>query len=53
MSSEFRDIDESPKPMDTRTHVLLMAVRQALLIALGALEDYLRLDRSVTPKHLR
>jgi hypothetical protein len=33
--------------MDARTRVLLMAVRQALIIALGALEDYLELERSI------
>lgn len=36
-----------------RTRVLLLALRQALLIALGALEDYLGCERSVTPKHKR
>ena len=35
------------------TRVLLLAFRQALLIALGALEDYLGLPRSVVPKHKR
>lgn len=39
--------------LDSRTRVLLLAMRQALLIALGALEDYLNLSRSVTPKHRR
>lgn len=28
-----------------------MSIRQALIIALGALEDYLELDRSIPPKH--
>ena len=32
---------------------LLMAVRQALIIALGAIEDYLGMDRSIIPKHRR
>jgi len=36
-----------------RERVLLMALRQALIIALGALETYLDIPRSVTPKHLR
>ena len=35
------------------TRALYMAIRQALLIALGALEDYLGLERSVIPKHSR
>jgi hypothetical protein len=41
------------KPMEPRTRVLLLAIRQALLIALGAIEEYLGCDRSVKPKHLR
>jgi hypothetical protein len=36
-----------------KTRVLLLAVRQALIIALGALEDYLSVDRSIVPKHKR
>ena len=36
-----------------REHKLLMAIRQALLIMLGALEDYLGMERSVIPKHRR
>lgn len=30
-----------------------MAVRQSLIIALGALEDYLELPRSIVPRHKR
>jgi hypothetical protein len=41
------------KQVEPRTRTLLLAIRQALLIALGALEDYLCVPRSVTPKHLR
>lgn len=37
--------------MDARLRTFLMSVRQALIIALGALEDYLEMDRSITPKH--
>ena len=36
---------------DPKLKVLLMAIRQALLIALGALENYLDIERSVIPKH--
>jgi len=36
---------------DPKLKVLLMAIRQALLIALGALEVYLDMERSVIPKH--
>jgi len=28
-------------------------VRQALIICLGAIEDYLEMERSIRPKHLR
>jgi hypothetical protein len=31
----------------------LFAIRQALLIALGAIEEFLGIERSVTPKHKR
>lgn len=37
--------------LDPKLKVLLMAIRQALLIALGALENYLDIERSVIPKH--
>ena len=30
-----------------------MALRQALIIALGAIEDFLGQERSIVPKHLR
>ena len=39
--------------ISTRTRVLLIAVRQALIMTLGALEDYLDLERSIVPKHKR
>ena len=32
---------------------LLMAERQALIIRLGAIEDYLGMERSITPRHKR
>ena len=34
-----------------QTRQLLLAVRQAILICLGAIETYLGMERSVTPKH--
>ena len=43
----------SPDTIDTRQRVFLMAIRQALIMALGALEDYLGLDRSIVPRHRR
>jgi len=30
-----------------------MSIRQALIIALGALEDYLELERSIVPRRKR
>lgn len=36
-----------------KERALLMAIRQALLIALGAIEDYLDMERSIVPKHKR
>ena len=36
-----------------RTRKLLMAIRQALIIALGAIEDYLEMPRSIIPKRKR
>ena len=38
---------------DTKQRTLWLAVRQALIIALGAIEDYLDLERSITPRHKR
>jgi hypothetical protein len=36
-----------------RWRVFLMCVRQALIIALGGLEDLLGVPRSITPRHCR
>lgn len=36
--------------IDNRTRVLLFAFRQALLMILGAIEDYMQIERSVVPK---
>jgi hypothetical protein len=34
-----------------RLRILLMTVRQALIIVLGAIEDYLEMERSIIPRH--
>jgi len=39
--------------VDDKTRVLLYAIRQALLMLLGALEDFMEIERSVIPKHKR
>lgn len=36
-----------------KLRVFLMVIRQAVIIVLGALEDFLGLERSITPKHKR
>ncbi len=36
-----------------KQRVLLLAFRQSLLMMLGAIEDYLGVERSVCPKHKR
>jgi hypothetical protein len=36
-----------------KNRALLMTVRQALIMLLGAVEDYLGMPRSVQPKHKR
>lgn len=39
--------------MEERERVLWMAVRQVLIMALGAVEDYLELPRSIVPRRKR
>lgn len=39
--------------MTQSTRVLLLTVRQALIMILGALEDYLGMERSITPRRKR
>ncbi len=37
--------------MDAKTRQFLIRLRQAIIMILGALEEYLDLPRSITPKH--
>ena len=39
--------------IDKKTLCLLMGLRQVLIMALGLLEDYLDMDRSIVPKRKR
>lgn len=39
--------------MSERERILWLAIRQAMLICLGAIETYLGLDRTVVPKRKR
>lgn len=36
-----------------RERCLLLALRQALIMILGAIEDYLGMERSIIPRHKR
>lgn len=36
-----------------RERTLLLAVRQALMLVLGAIEDYMEMPRSITPSRKR
>lgn len=40
-------------PRTERERVLWLGIRQALIIALGGIEDYLGLERTREPKHKR
>lgn len=43
-----------PKPpVDDSTRALLMTVRQSLIMVIGAMEDYLGLERSIIPRRKR
>jgi hypothetical protein len=44
-------VDNAIIPDKQRT--FLLVVRQALIMMLGALDDYLNVERSVIPKHKR
>lgn len=47
---------QSPREFVTiepREKALWYAVRQALIIILGAIEDYLCIERSIVPRHKR
>jgi hypothetical protein len=39
--------------VEGRERVLLMTIRQALVMILGALEDYMGMERSIIPKSQR
>ena len=53
LSEQQLNTERAGAIIDSRQRVLLMAVRQALIMVLGALEDYLQLERSIVPKHRR
>ena len=39
--------------MEQKHRFLWLGIRQGLLIILGAIEEFLGLERSIIPKHLR
>ena len=47
---EMLKCEQADVIIDKRTRVLLFAFRQALLMILGAIEDYMQIERSVVPK---
>ena len=47
------DLTEHEARQKVKTHTLLIGFRQLLIMALGLLEDYMELDRSIIPKHKR
>ena len=52
--SPRRDPDSTPgMDVNDRTRTLLMAIRQAIIMALGAIEDYLQMRRSIVPRRER
>ena len=52
MSSPFTN-DTIPSTITDKQRRMLLVFRQCLLMALGALEEYLEIPRSVEPKHKR
>lgn len=44
---------KKPPHLDDRQYAFLMTIRQALIMALGALEEYLDMPRSIVPRHER
>lgn len=39
--------------IDPRARIFMISVRQALIMLIGALEDYLGIERSIVPRHKR
>jgi len=48
-----RQESETMAIVDEKTYHLLTIVRRALIMILGALEDYLQMERSITPRTKR
>lgn len=54
MNAQPIRITEAPSTeLDERIRTLYMSRRQALIIELGSIEDYLGLERSIIPKRKR
>lgn len=47
------DTVELTEPITPKKRTLLLSQRQALIIELGAIEDYLGLERSIIPRRKR
>jgi len=44
---------EPKEPINCKMYALLMCIRQAMIMALGGLEDFLEMERSIVPKRKR
>lgn len=49
---EYNTCTDTP-PQDVTQRVMLIAIRRALIQALGAIEDYLGMERSIEPRRKR
>jgi len=47
------DLTRTGRERKDRPHKLWMSIRQALIIAIGGIEDYLEIQRSITPRKKR
>lgn len=52
-TSVSRQESEELEIVDEKTRTLLTIVRRALIMILGAVEDYLEIERSITPRAKR
>ncbi len=49
----MQTLDRHATMQPDKQRTLLLTVRQCLIMLLGALEDYLELERSIVPRHKR
>ena len=44
---------EPKEPINLKMYTLLMCIRQAIIMVLGGIEDFLEMERSIVPKRKR